>query len=230
MENQQVTAPTSDKTPEEIEREMLLTRESLTNKVAALENQVVGTVQTAADTLTGTVESVKSLITTAPGAVGDTVKQAASAVSEKMKEVFDISGHVREHPLAAVGISMLAGGLTGYLLGGGRAVSSDSVAASSPPAAYAPPAYAPPAVSAAAMTAAELPRPSGPGVFDELFSMLGRKLREVAETVIDTATAAVNKNVQEGVPKLVDAAAERLTPDTAGPSERRFSTGADFHG
>ena len=61
MENQQLTG--ADKTPEQIQAEMNQTRESLTDKVAALENQVVGTVQTAADTLTGTVASVKSLIT-----------------------------------------------------------------------------------------------------------------------------------------------------------------------
>ncbi len=54
MENrtEELTAASPVKTPEEIEREMLHTRESLTEKVAALENQVVGTVQTAADTLT----------------------------------------------------------------------------------------------------------------------------------------------------------------------------------
>jgi len=60
---------TAEKTPEQIEAEMMQTRESITQKVAALETQVVGTVQTAADTLTGTVEAVKELVTTAPGAV-----------------------------------------------------------------------------------------------------------------------------------------------------------------
>ena len=44
----QVT-PTVGKTPEQIERDMDQTRESLTEKVTALESQVVGTVQTAAD-------------------------------------------------------------------------------------------------------------------------------------------------------------------------------------
>src|SRR6478672_836790 len=95
---------------------MTETRDSLTEKVAALENQVVGTVQTAADTLTGTVESVKSLISTAPSAVSDSVKQAAAAVSESVKNTLDIRGHVREHPWAAVGVSALAGCITGWLV------------------------------------------------------------------------------------------------------------------
>jgi ElaB/YqjD/DUF883 family membrane-anchored ribosome-binding protein len=207
VENQQLTG--ADKTPEQIQADMTETRESLTGKVAALENQVVGTVQTAADTLTGTVESVKSLITTAPGAVSDSVKQAASVVSEKMKEVFDITGHVREHPLASVGVSALLGCVTGWLLSRDRDNHSRAVA----PVAAPVPTYTPP------------PAPSGPGMFDELFTMLGRKVREVAETTIDTATAAVNKNVRDGVPKLVDAAteiaAERLTPGE--PAGTRFA-------
>ena len=56
MENQINTMPV-DKTPEQIETEMFQTRESLTEKVAALENQVVGTVQNAANTLTDTVDA-----------------------------------------------------------------------------------------------------------------------------------------------------------------------------
>jgi len=213
VENQQVIAP--EKTPEEIEHEMLRTRESLTEKVTALESQVVGTVQTAADTLTGTVESVKTLITTAPGAVSDTVKQAAEAVSETVKKTFDISGQVRQHPWTSVGVSALLGCMTGWLVfreGRSREERSAAEAAPAPTPAYTPPPAA----------------PSGPGVFDELFSMLGRKLREVAENVVDTATAAVNKTVREDVPKLVESArevaAERFLP---GDSGTRF---ASHHG
>ena len=46
MENQSLT-PTVTKSPEQIEHEMAQTRESLTEKVVALEHQVVGTVKTA---------------------------------------------------------------------------------------------------------------------------------------------------------------------------------------
>jgi ElaB/YqjD/DUF883 family membrane-anchored ribosome-binding protein len=206
---------------------MLQTRESLTHKVAALENQVVGTVQTAADTLTGTVESVKELITTAPSAVSDTVKKAATAVSETVKKTFDISGHVRERPLTSVGVSALLGCITGWLLSRRREALGYSDAVKPPPSPGAPT----PTTRAAAY---EPPAPSGPGVFDEFASMLGRKVKEVAENVIDTASAAVNKNVRDGVPKLVDAATEmateRLAPDSRNPSEPRFATGGGFHG
>jgi ElaB/YqjD/DUF883 family membrane-anchored ribosome-binding protein len=212
VENQQLTA--TDKTPEQIQGEMTQTREALTEKVAALENQVVGTVQTAADTLTGTVESVKSLITSAPGAVSDTVKQAAAAVGESVRKTFNISSHVREHPWTSVGVSALLGCVAGWLISSlsGSRESGTARATSAP-------AYTPPAAPS---------ERSGPGMFDELFSLLGRKVREVAENVIDTATNAVNKNVREGVPKLVDAASEmatdRLAPEeSAGPRYAGFT-------
>jgi ElaB/YqjD/DUF883 family membrane-anchored ribosome-binding protein len=208
VENQQLTG--ADKTPEQIQEEMAQTRDSLTGKVAALENQVVGTVQTAADTLTGTVESVKSIITTAPAAVSDSVKQAAQAMGETMKRTFDISGHVREHPLTSVCVSMLAGGITGYLLGGSRK-SGSSDGAQRP-------------------VADRIPSPREPqrqpGVLDEFLALIGRKFRDVTENIIDTAAEAVNKNVRAEVPKIVDAASEmatdRLTP---GETRSRFAPG-----
>lgn len=211
MANDQLTV--ADKSPEEIQREMSLTRDALTEKVAALEHQVVDTVQTAADTLTDTVESVKSIITTAPGAVGDSVKQAAAAVSETMKKTFDISCHVREHPWTAMGVSTLAGCITGWLVSslteGGRSPKPPSMV--TPSMGYSPEA------------------PSKPGVFDELLSMVGRKLREVAENVIDTASKAVNQTVREGVPKLMDAATG-IAADRLSSTERGSPYRAGFAG
>lgn len=217
MEAQPVTPP-SEKTPEHIEQEMLETRESLTSKVAELENHVLGTVKTAADTLTGTVDAVKSLVSNAPDAVGESVKKAAEVVSDSVKKTFDISGHVRAHPWAAVGVSALAGCLTGWLLSGGRRSLGYSDEVAPPPYTGAP---TPTRTEEARGLVPEPPAaagPSRPGVFDELFAMLGRKVREVAENVINTASSAVNDTVRDSVPRLVDAAAERLAPETvAGP-------------
>jgi len=190
------------KTPEQIQGEMAQTRESLTEKVAALENQVLGTAQTAANTLSTTVDAVKSLVETAPEAM----KQAATAVTETVKDAFDISGHVRTYPWASVGVSTGVGFLTGLLVFRGH--SNGEIASS----------------SAAVMPAASPPPAGKSGIFDELFAMIGRKVREVAENVIDTASAAVNENVRSSVPKLVDAAtemaADRLAPGAGGSSAR----------
>ena len=198
MENQRVTA--ADKTPEQIQQEMSQTRDALTEKVAALESQVVGTVQTAANTLTDTVDSVKSIITTAPGAVSDTVKQAAAAVTETVKRSLDVRGQIREHPWTSVGVSTLLGAITGWVVAGMQDAARSPATVES--------AYTPPSQPS---------RPSHPSVFDELITMVGHKLREVTENLIDSATSAVNKNISEGVPKLVDAAAgmaaDRLAAD-----------------
>jgi ElaB/YqjD/DUF883 family membrane-anchored ribosome-binding protein len=218
VENQ--LTPPDDKTPEQIEAEMASTRESLTHKVAALENKVVGTVETAADTLSGTVNSVKSLISDAPGAVGDAVKKAATAV----REAFDIPGHVRSHPWAAVGVSAGLGFLTGVLVFRGRGSLGYSTAVARPAYAGAP---------TASTHAPEPPAPSRPGVFGDLLSMVGRKLREVAEQAIDSASQAVHQNVKDGVPKLVDAAADRLAPgaNPAGAGGRfRYGDGSGYTG
>jgi ElaB/YqjD/DUF883 family membrane-anchored ribosome-binding protein len=186
------TTPESLKTPEHYEQAMLQTRESLTEKVSALESQVVGTVQTAADTLTGTVDAVKSLMSAAPGAVSDTMKKAASAMGDQFKEVFDVSGHVQKRPWTCMAASMGVGFITGLLVFRERAASQAQVA----------PVYsAPPSVSS--------PTPSTEaGLFTDLVSMLGRKVKELAETAIDSASTAANQTVRDNVPKLVDAAAE----------------------
>ena len=80
------------------------------------------------------------------------------------------------------GVSTRAGCITGWL------VSSLTEGGRSPK----PPSMVTPAMGCSPEA------PSKPGVFDELLSMVGRKLREVAENVIDTASEAVNQTVREG--------------------------------
>ncbi len=206
MENPSLI-PESDMTPEQIQHQMAQTRESLTEKVAALEHQVVGTVQSAADSITGTVEAVKSLVGTAPGAVSDGVKQAADVLTAKVQSALDISGQVQRNPWAAVGISAGVGFLTGLLLF--RERQSAPIGSSQ---------------GVAPTRLAPVVPTTTPGVLDELSGMLGKKLREVAENVINTATSAVNDSVHDHVPKLVDtatvAAIDQLKPATTGPESR----------
>lgn len=189
------------KTPEQIQEEMARTRASITEKVATLENQVVGTAQAAASTINGTVEAVKSLVEAAP----DAVKQAATAVTETVKGAFDISGRIRDNPWTSVSVSASLGFITGLI------VFREHAGGSAPVYSHAP-----------ATPAAPARAPGKPGIFDEFLSMIGRKVREAAENVIDAAGAAVNENIRANVPKLVDAAAEmatdRLTPEAGCPT------------
>jgi ElaB/YqjD/DUF883 family membrane-anchored ribosome-binding protein len=102
-----------DNEPEEvIKHQMLETRASLAEKLETLEQQVVGTVQSATNAVADTVESVKE-------AVQDTVEKAKSSVQETVeavKETFDLPRQVRAHPWAMVGGSVALGYVGGCLL------------------------------------------------------------------------------------------------------------------
>jgi ElaB/YqjD/DUF883 family membrane-anchored ribosome-binding protein len=212
MENQ-VNTPSVDKTPEQIQSEMAATRDSLTEKVAALENQVVGTVQNAANTLTETVDAVKSFVEAAPGTVSDTVEQVTSEVTDRVRRTFDITSHVQSYPWRSVGLSVGLGFIAGLMVFRDRKSSDPSRPA---------PSSSPPAGAYPLSTPVSSPAASSPGLFDDLIGMLGRKVKEVTENVIDAATGAVNKNLQEGIPKLVDEAAKRLVPDNEESAAQSF--------
>ncbi len=108
-----------DNEPEEvIKHQMRETRASLAEKLETLEQQVVGTVHTATSAVTDTVETVKD-------AVQQTVEMAKASVHETVgavKDTFDLSRQVRQHPWLMMGGSVSVGFAAGCLLG--RAASS----------------------------------------------------------------------------------------------------------
>jgi len=176
-------------------------------------------VQTAADTLTGTVESVKSLVSHAPETVSETVKQASAAFSDAFKGAFDISSKVRENPLAAVGVSVLLGGIVGSLLGGRRGAGGS----------FSPfaDAGAMPAAAGPGYGAAQPAAPSRPGIMDEFMGMIGGKLKDLAQTALNSLSESAKAAVETQVPKLVDEAASRLTADR-GPDAESPTLAARF--
>ena len=50
------------------------------------------------------------------------------------------------------------------------------------------------------------------GFFDEMFGMLGRECKQMAEMAINSAVAAFKRNIGEAVPKLVDTAVAEVVP------------------
>lgn len=198
---------TIEKTPEQIEQEMLETREALTEKVTALESQVVDTVQTAADTISDTVQAVRSFVTTAPETVSETVKRTAAAVGEAMKETFDITGRVRRYPWAAVGLSAMLGCTVGWMISRRSSLG-------------APEGYVPAMAGAAKEVRTSLeyeprveetPRaPSEPGVLDEMLGMVGAKVKDLARTALETVSASLSEGIKTGLPKLMNEATARL--------------------
>jgi len=95
-----------------IRNQMLETRTALTEKLEALEDKVVSTVQGTTDSVTETVQSVTE-------AVQDTVNNVSESVQdtvESVKSTFDISKHVESYPWAMFGGAVMMGYLGGRML------------------------------------------------------------------------------------------------------------------
>ena len=177
--------------PELIEREMQDTRQSLTDKVAALETQVVGTIQSATTAVQDTVDSVKEAMHDTVASVKDTVQESVDSVSEAVKSGLDVRHHVAERPWGMVGGATALGFIAGLLVcpSRSRGVSARGVETARP-------SYAPAAAA-----------PSGrPGLFDELIKMVGAEIRKLGETAVSTASASLKQTLNEGIPKLLETA------------------------
>jgi len=186
----------ADKSPDQIERDMAQTRDSITEKVALLENQVLGNIQSVTSGVTEAVDAVKEAVTTAPAAVSDTVKQTVEAMKESVRSI-DVTGCIRDNPAAALGASTLGGFVIGLMFGGGR---SRRAAAPTMPFTGQP-------VQSAA--------PSGgfqlPGFVEDMLGMVTRELKQVAETALSSAVASLKQNISTAVPTIVETAVHRVT-------------------
>lgn len=225
MENRTPDVSADDqKSPDQIEQEMFQTRDSITEKVAALENQVLGTIQTATNTVSDTVQAVREAVTSAPNAVRESVKQAVGAVKESVAS-FSVSGCIRDNPVAALGTSTLGGFLLGYLLPGdernlfrrpimaqghdapaprGRAGTADDAREATPYRAVAP---------------TPSREPEQPGFFGQLWERMSRELGGLAEQALSTAVASLKQSISTRVPQAVDTAVGRVTERVAGASD-----------
>jgi ElaB/YqjD/DUF883 family membrane-anchored ribosome-binding protein len=81
------------------------TRQSLTEKLETLENQVMGTVQHARATVEETIDSVKSTV---------------SETVDTVKRTFDLEYQVGQHPFMAAGLAFLGGAAIGVMVKGAR--------------------------------------------------------------------------------------------------------------
>ncbi len=206
-------------TPEVIEHEMEGTRQSLTDKVAALEQQVVGTLNDATATVKDTVDTVKETVQSVRSAVEETMSSVKEGVSESVTtvqegflETFNVPKHVRNQPWMWVSGAAVAGfatGLIAFRKSSRRSRRSSQVsapltqAATGPMSQYSPPPlpneYAPPPPQA---KAPETPRQ--PGWFDSLLKMAGDEVQKVGELAITTLVDSVKENLRDGIPKLVE--------------------------
>jgi ElaB/YqjD/DUF883 family membrane-anchored ribosome-binding protein len=190
--------------PELIERQMEETRGSLTEKVSQLEQQVVGTIQSATDA----VQTVRSAVEDTANTVGDTVRNSVESVSAGVKEALDVRRHVRDYPWGMVGGAAAVGFITGLLVFRRTTTATPALA------------FTPRPVAESPMTSAT----HRPAWLNELLELAGREMRQLAEQAFATASASLRRSVQEGIPKLV----ERALPDVESlrkgttPDDTRF--------
>jgi len=217
--------------PEVIQHEMEQTRASLTDKVAALENQVVGTFQNATETVQNTVDTVQSTVQSLKSAVEDTVSNVKDTVSEsvesvtdQVKSVFDVSQHVQKQPWAMVGGAAMAGLVTGLVV----FRQSSGVRNSDGAIGYQPPASGP-SLSEETHGFSSYSAPTGrvaaassrmPSWIDGLLSQAGQEVRKLAEEALATAVASLKQSLQTGlkdnIPHLVDTGMQKVTEKVAG--------------
>lgn len=91
--------------PETIRHRIDETRSSITEKLEALEEQVIGTVQDARETVEDTIHHAKET-------VQETIENVRSSVEGTMQSVqrtFDMKYQVEQHPWPMMGVSFLAG-------------------------------------------------------------------------------------------------------------------------
>jgi len=206
-----------------IEREMEQTRASLVEKVAALENQVVGTLETATSTVKETVESVKDTVTSVKEAVTgtvesvkDKVEHSVETVSDTVRDAFDLRTHIRSYPWACVGAATFAGFGLG-LLWGDRRGSAEGLRSSSLYDTYVHEngrsrATAPMAATMARASdegRSEPPpaapaQPAKPGLFDQLFARLSNELANLGEQAFHQLSDSLRKNLSDSIPQLIE--------------------------
>jgi len=106
-----------------IRDQMQDTRTALTDKLEALEQQVVSTVHSITDPVVNTVETVKKAVEDTVGAVRDTVKSTASTLTgaaeqtmETVKDTFNLTRQVERHPWLMMAGAVAVGYIGGRLL------------------------------------------------------------------------------------------------------------------
>jgi len=184
-----------NESPELIERQMEQTRESLTEKVSLLEQQVVGTIHSATSAVHETVQSVKSAVQDTVEAVSSGVKDSVDTLSGGVKEALDVQKHVREHPWAMVGGASALGFIVGVMLP--KRVTLTAAMPAAAPMPFASPSVVPTA---------------RPAWLNELYELAGREVKKLAEQAIAQLSTSLQQTVEGGIPKLLERALPEVTP------------------
>jgi len=167
-----------------IKMQMEETRESLSEKIGALEDHVLGTVQGTTEAVSQTVEKVAETVQSTVSAVKEEVEKSV----ETVKRTFDLRLQVEQHPWAVMAGSVMLGYVVEGLL---EARPAQTQAATYPSADYsaatARPAFAPSA-------------PAAPGWFDKLAEQFEPALSKLRSTALGAGVGFVGQMLMDAAP------------------------------
>lgn len=195
-----------DESAEVIEQKMSETRDSLSQKVSALESQVVDTLQSATATVSSMMEQVKTAVPETIASVKQGLTGVTESVTEQVKASLDLSHHTRERPWAMVGGAAAMGFITGMVLFRRTYSAPAAQSGSTAPRAFA---------SVPAPTAASSPLKL-PGWLDQIVDRLTEKVseevRKLGEVAVSTASSSLQQSVEHVLPTLLGSVAAREEP------------------
>jgi len=173
-------------------------RTALAERLAALEDRVTGTIDTARCALEETTQTVRDT-------VGDVTEKARGLVdssTHSLKEAFDFRKQIRAHPWEGAGFAVAAGLIAGLLSRRGaerRAGITGTYSAAAP---------------------AAMPRPQPSGFFGQILERARQELMNLGETAIASASQALQENVEQILP--VSVAVPRSQPKPERMSHRNL--------
>lgn len=175
--------------PEVIEQDMCRTRQSLADKVGALEDQVIGKIEDTSSAVTSTVERVQGFFDQVEGFFSDTATGVRHGISDMVRTA-DPERFIARHPWESVGASALAGLITGWLVVGRPSLSrgTGKHEAFTP----APPSPAPSAS-----------RVQLPGWLNTIIDRISAEARRVGETALGVASTSIQRVIETQVPRQV---------------------------
>jgi ElaB/YqjD/DUF883 family membrane-anchored ribosome-binding protein len=185
----------ADEQPEVIRQQMDQTRASLTEKVEALENQVVGTVHNATTAVSETVDNVKQAVQDTV----ETVKETVTNTVEGVKEALDVTQQTQRHPWGMAGGAVAAGFITGFFLFRSR----HAGAAWSEHAARAPAA------------------PARPGWLDRLANRFSHELGQVEDAAFAALSSMAKEFVSQKLPHWIEEKVQETVAAAQAPHEKQ---------
>jgi ElaB/YqjD/DUF883 family membrane-anchored ribosome-binding protein len=185
---------------EVIRDQMKETSASLADKLEALENKVLGTVNNATDTVASAVDGAKEVVASVTEGAKSVVEKVSETV-HSVKEALNVSHYVEQYPWISLGVSVAAGFAAAQLLPGGSHRGASSASSGN----Y----YSQPASTSSAPRHEE--RNGIGGALKDIWSRVAGTVEELA---VGTLMSGLKGLVSQGLPKEWQGELTRVLDET----------------